>query len=411
MIVRRSALRCAVAAIVWCLVQVSAMDVCAAGKKTEKSAAVTQITVERSAPWNTLQESDSRPVRQLYSPVVSAEGDVLYGVNFLNGAIESWELASGAIREPVFMADTLRYLYRTAPPTDTVWQALEGRGFNPARFVSLCVAGGDLYALASLPVSYTLIPTPIQSDTGTVVMQWPNWKWRQAVVRFHKGVVSNVYRLPEGLVFTTLVADGAGVLGGTCQEMDRFSFSTSDSTLVLSLLQAKPDGNVKKIASWKAASSDMASITALSSLASDGTLWYCSPDNKKFFTRKKSGAVKKLALSNSLKDCTGFVHSAGAIMPDPEQPVKNTYRLRGMLPCDGGMAVLMVPAAAAHSAPLVLQRYDQTGVLRSEVALSSPALSASSTTWLLSVRNNMALFLIETDDLRWRTETVVLPAL
>ncbi len=376
----------------------------ASQKKEKKASVVTTERIEVAMPMNTLQEPEGRSVRYLASPVVSAQGDILFGVNFLNGLLESWDLSNGALRTPISLPDSLRYFYRTDAADDTVWAAMEGQGFNPARFVSLCVVNRDLYALVSLPAGYTTIPTPIKSDSGTVIMQWPQWKWRQAVVRFEKDSLADMYPLPASYTFISLVTDGKGLIGGICQETESFNRPPADSTVIMALLNVHKGRPVKTVALWKAPGLDMSGMTALTRIAADGTLWYCNPEKPKFFTRKSNGTMKAVELRHSLLKSAGFSGGFGAPIPTLGDSPQQTFRLRSMVPSDNGMLMLLAPISQEASSSPVMQVYDASGVLRSELVLDAASLRASPSTWLLSAHDNEALFLIETSDQRWRIE-------
>ncbi len=96
----------------------------AAKKKEKHSSVVVKGQTDKGMPLNMLQEPEGRSVRYLYSPVVSAQGDILYGVNFLDGSLESWDVGTGALRTHVLLPDSLRYFYRTDPAGDTVWSGM-----------------------------------------------------------------------------------------------------------------------------------------------------------------------------------------------------------------------------------------------------------------------------------------------
>ncbi len=242
------------------------------------------------------------------------------------------------------------------------------------------------------------------------MIHWPQWTWRQIVVRFENDSIAGVYSLPEHYTFALLIADGNGTIGGVCQQTDALGRPPGDSSVVMALLDIHRSDTAKIVAQWKAKSDDLSGMTALTRIAGDGTLWYCSPEKHTFFTRKKNGAVKPLEFRGSLLDCAGYAGGFGVqvSVPDLGRQPQQEFRLRSMLQSENTMLLLLAPPDQQSDHSPVMQSYDATGSLRSELVLDVASLRASPSTWLLRADDKEALFLIETSDQRWRIEKVSL---
>src|ERR1700754_3463932 len=81
-------------------------------KHSRKTAGGAVGRIESGIPLQILQEPEGRSVRYLYSPVLSAQGDTLYGINFINGSLEVWDFRTGALLAPVALPRSVRYYYR-----------------------------------------------------------------------------------------------------------------------------------------------------------------------------------------------------------------------------------------------------------------------------------------------------------
>lgn len=359
-----------------------------------------------------LEEPETRSVGNLASPVVV--GTTMMAVNHLSGALESWNIATGTIGAPIKVPDTVTYFYRTRE-NDAVWKKIREQGYEMSRFVALSAMDDTLYALVKLLRGYRIERVIKQSthgvpDTVSTVL----WQPGQVVVRFEHNIIKSITAVPAEYSLLSLVAGNKNHIGGSCSHALGAKISAGDS--VVFFLQKQVLNMSDTTILWKMANTGAIISSGAVAAAPDGKLWYCDPMQSQFYLLQPDGSRKDITAHGILSDCgspirlvsrpsdTGFVSL--------ENQFRFSYILNNMIAVKDTVFLFFRPAHPSSTSLYLLQTYTTAGEFLGEEKLHTPIVPETRWAHLLSVDNNSALVLLNSNDNHWnlvRTPTGKLP--
>lgn len=352
-----------------------------------------------------LEMSPTRSLTHLLTPVMGRGR--LWGINYMTGAIESWDRSTGAVLPPFRMPDTVRYFFRK-DADDPWWRMAEEQGYELAQVAALRAVEDTVYALVALLQGYTMrVAAQANAAGGVDTTQSIAWHKAQVVVKIHRDSVQGIVPLSPKYFLLGLVADSSGAMGGVC--MDETADAAGDSTVffirfhVQSILEQQKKTYALRV--WRKKYRVGHSL-GMAAMALSGIVWYCNPGHNSFLVLRRDGRAQAVGPHGVLAKC--FMPVQGE---EADSASGDTYQLAGIATDGDDTVLLVLPEGNAQKGGGVLCRYSSSGKHREgdELLLSSVLPEPPIAVHLLGVQEHLAWLLLQNHQKQWHLTPVALP--
>lgn len=352
-----------------------------------------------------LEEPGTRSVRDIAPPVVA--GGKLAALNYLTGALEYWDRATGRIAASFSVPDTAAYFY-CQNRGDPRWKDIQKRGYEMSRFQSVTAVGDTVYALAKVLVGYNLKTTLQRDSTGnTDTVTGTQWHSGNVIVCWVDTVVQRIVPVPQKYSLIDITANDAGVVGGVCSTMFGADKSDGDSVVFFATVHAHKHPPTAGTV-WKTPNTGGIVSAGAKAAAPNGALWYCDPMQHQFFLLHRDGGRTSIPLRGMLAQSASPIRFIPASSDAVQSDDAHTYALTTMLSVGDTLYVFLIPAAMPSSLPCIMQAYIPSGTFLGEWKVDIPSVHEATSIHLLAVQEGQATFVLNTLNKRWRVQNAPL---